>query len=262
MEDALALLVLCLGTDGGLLEFGVPFREGWEPGVLQLGYAVEPLIREPGLGLLGLVRFDPLVVRGAGCQVVHDVQELVVTALQEHDLTVLACLRQPSLVGAVLHKVLLDQLQIISPAVVAKDGNLVSPNLDALSLFLCQALGMRYRELLSHCLADCCSPVSDVLVEACDQTLWVCVYQIVRVVGEVVCNRYRDWDMLAFVEQIRGGVLFLRLVLVGLKVVDNAVRVNSVLGNGRQVAFVHLAKVVFPNLDHVVASSAQCGSVG
>ena len=105
-----------------------------------------------------------------------------------------------------LHEVLLDQLQIVSTAVVAKDWNLVSPLSDTSMLLLGQAFPMRHRELFSHSCPDCCSPVSNVLVEACDQVLWVGVYQIVRVVGEVVGNSHRDWNMLAFVEQIRCGL--------------------------------------------------------
>ena len=64
-EDALAVVVLLGREYVGTLELGVPSKVWGKPGVIQLVWAVEPLVWEPGLGKRGPVSLDPLVVSDA-----------------------------------------------------------------------------------------------------------------------------------------------------------------------------------------------------
>ena len=76
LEDALTVLVLLGREYVSPFQLGVPSKVWWKPGVIQLVWAVEPLVQEPGLGKRGTVSLDPLVVSDARGQVVHYIQEL------------------------------------------------------------------------------------------------------------------------------------------------------------------------------------------
>ena len=61
----MAVVVLLQREHVLALELGIPGHVGRKAGKVQLGRAVEPLVREPGLGQGGAVGLDPLVVRDA-----------------------------------------------------------------------------------------------------------------------------------------------------------------------------------------------------
>ena len=62
VEDAVAGVVLLQREHVLTLELGIPGQVRRKAGKGQLGRAVEPLVREPGLGQGGAVGLDPLVV--------------------------------------------------------------------------------------------------------------------------------------------------------------------------------------------------------
>ena len=61
--------------------------------------AVEPLVGEPGLGLLCAVCLHPFLVRGARGHVVHYVQEVVPGRLDEHNAPLLLRSQNAVLLG-------------------------------------------------------------------------------------------------------------------------------------------------------------------
>ena len=65
VEDAVAGVVLLQREHVLALELEIPGQVGRKAGKVQLFRAVEPLVREPGLGQGGAVGLDPLVVRDA-----------------------------------------------------------------------------------------------------------------------------------------------------------------------------------------------------
>ena len=77
------------------LELGIPGHVGRQAREVQLVRAVEPLVREPGLGQGGTVSLDPLVIRDTRGQVVHHVQELELGGVYEHDAAVLLRCEDP-----------------------------------------------------------------------------------------------------------------------------------------------------------------------
>ena len=76
LEDAVTVVVLLQREAVLTLELGIPSHVGRQAREVQLVRAVEPLVREPGLGQGGTVSLDPLVIRDARGQVVNHVQEL------------------------------------------------------------------------------------------------------------------------------------------------------------------------------------------
>ena len=88
-EDAVAVVVLLERENVLVLELGIPCQIRGQAPEVQLGGAVEPLVREPGLGERGAVGLDPLVISDAGGQVVHNIQELELGRVDEHDAAVL-----------------------------------------------------------------------------------------------------------------------------------------------------------------------------
>ena len=88
-EDTMAVVVLLEREYVLTLELGIPSHVGGKAGKGQLVWAVEPLVREPGLGQGGPVGLDPLVVSDARGQVVQHIQELELGGADEHDAAVL-----------------------------------------------------------------------------------------------------------------------------------------------------------------------------
>ena len=72
-ENAVAVVILLQREHVLALELGVPGHVRGQTGEVQLVRAVEPLVREPGLGKGGAVGLDPLLVRDARAQVVQHV---------------------------------------------------------------------------------------------------------------------------------------------------------------------------------------------
>ena len=122
MEDALAGGVLLGRKHVRTLKLGVPGKVWGKPGVIQLVWAVEPLVGEPGLGKRGPVSLDPLVVSDAGGQVVHYIQELELGSVNEHDATVLLRSEDAFALGHDRDKVLADELEIVVARVKPTTG--------------------------------------------------------------------------------------------------------------------------------------------
>ena len=88
-ENTVAVVVLLQSEHILTLELGIPSHVRRQAGEVQLVRAVEPLVREPGLGKGSTVGLDPLLIRDARAQVVQHVQELELGSVDEHDTTVL-----------------------------------------------------------------------------------------------------------------------------------------------------------------------------
>ena len=105
--------------------------EAW---VIQLVWAVEPLVREPGLGKRGPVSLDPLVVSDARGQVVHYIQELEFGSVNKHDATVLLRSEDAFVLCHHRDKVLADELEIVVARIEADHRHLVDPVHDEIAL--------------------------------------------------------------------------------------------------------------------------------
>ena len=92
------------------LELGIPGQVGGQTWEVQLGRAVEPFVREKGLGERGAVGFDPLVVSDAGGQVVHNIQELELGRVDENDAAVLLRRKYTRVSRHARNKVLANEL--------------------------------------------------------------------------------------------------------------------------------------------------------
>ena len=109
----MAVVVLLEREDVLSLELGIPGHVGRQAGEVQLVWAVEPLVREPGLGVGGAVCLDPLVVSDARGQVVHHVQELELGGVDEHDAAVLLRCKDIFVSSHERDKVLADEFEVV-----------------------------------------------------------------------------------------------------------------------------------------------------
>ena len=160
------------------LELGIPGHVRRKAGEVQLGRAVEPLVRQPGLGRCGAVGLDPLVVRDARGQVVQHVQELESGSVYEHDAPVLLSSESILALGHERDEVLADELEVVVARVEAQHRHLVEPLQDLLALRLGDAVDVGKTELVYHVRYDCLVAPLQGLVEEVDQ--------LVRVPGDDV----------------------------------------------------------------------------
>ena len=169
MEKALAVGVLLGREHVRTLELGIPSKVGRKPGVIQLVWAVEPLVREPGLGKRGPVSRDPLVVSDAGGQVVRYIQELELGSVNEHDATVLLRSEDPAVMCHDRDKVLADKLEIVVARVEADHRHLVNPVHDEVALGDGDSLWVGREVTLCNIGRDGCMAPLKRLVEEMDQ---------------------------------------------------------------------------------------------
>ena len=141
-EDAMAVVVLLEREGVRVLDLGIPGQVGRKPWEVQLVWAVEPLVREPGLGKRGAVCLDPLVVSDAGGQVVHNIQELELGRVDEHDAAVLLRREDIGVSGHERDKILADELEIVVARVEAQHRHLVEPFQDLLARGLRDAVNV------------------------------------------------------------------------------------------------------------------------
>ena len=257
MEDALAGGVLLGREHVCTLKLGEPGKVGRKPGVIQLVWAVEPLVRKPRLGKGGPVSLDPLVVSDARGQVVHYIQKLELGSVNEHDTTVLLRSVDAFVLGHDRDKVLADKLEIVVARVEADHRHLVEPGQDTLSLLLRDTVNVWKPELVYHIRSDSLKPPLQGLVEEMDQLVRVFGDNVLRLRDQGVRNGYGDGYVLAFIRKVPGWVACLGLVLIRLEVVDNRVGVSLRL-------LLRTASVcpggwgfVFPLFDHCVTSVTE-----
>ena len=160
------------------LELGIPGQVRRKTRKVQLGRAVEPLVREPGLGKGCTVGLDPLVVRDARGQVVQHVQELEPGGVYEHDATVLLRREDILVPGHERDQVLADELEVVVARVETQHRHLVEPLQELLALRLGDAVDVEKAELVYHVRYDCLVAPLQGLVEEVDQ--------LVRVPGDDV----------------------------------------------------------------------------
>ena len=252
------LLVVLLGREYvSSFELGVPSKVWWKPGVIQLVWAVEPLVREPGLGKRGPISLDPLVVSDARGQVVHYIQELELWSVNEHDATVLLRSEDAFVLCHHRDKVLADEFEIVVARVEPDHWHLVDPAHDDVALGCGNSLWIWREVPLFHIRYDCRMASLKRLVEEMDQLVRVFRGNVLRLRVECVRNRDRDGYVLALIREVPGWAGSLGLVLVRLEVVDNRVGVSLRLllwatgGCPRGWGF------VFPLFNHGVASVAE-----
>ena len=226
LEDALKVVVLPGREYVSLFQLGVPGKVWWKPGVIQLVWAVEPLVREPGLGKRGPVSLDPLVVSDARGQVVHYIQELELGSVNEHDATVLLRGEDAFVLCHHRDKVLADELEIVVARIEADHRHLVDPVHDEVSLGCGDSLWVWREVPLFHIRYDCCMATLEGLVEEMDQLVGILGGDVLRLRVECVRNGYGDGYVLAFEGKVARRVGSLGLVLVRLEVVDNRVGVS------------------------------------
>ena len=152
---------------------GVPSKVGGKPGVIQVVWAVEPLVREPGLGKGGPVSLDPLVVSDAWSQVVHYIQELELGSVNEHDATVLLRTVDAFVLCHDQDKVLADKLEIVVARVKADHRHLVDPVHDEVALGGGDSLWVWREVTLGDISYDCCMAPLKRLVEKMDQLVGI-----------------------------------------------------------------------------------------
>ena len=151
------------------LELGIPSQVRRKPGKVQLVWAVEPLVREPGLGKGGPVSLDPLVVSDARGQVVQHIQKLELGSVDEHDATVLLRRVNSAVLGHERNKVLANELEIVVARVEAQHRHLVDPFQDEVAL-ACGDSFWVWREVpLFHIRYDRCMAALQGLVKAMDK---------------------------------------------------------------------------------------------
>ena len=178
VEDAVAVIVLLQREYVLALELGIPGHVRRKTGKVQLGWAVEPLVREPGLGQGGTIGLHPLVVRDSRVQVVQHVQELEPGGVYEHDATVLLRREDILVLGHERDEVLADELQVVVARVKTQHRHLVEPLQDLLVLRLGDAVDVGKAELVYHIRYNCLVAPLQGLVEEVDQ--------LVRVPGDDV----------------------------------------------------------------------------
>ena len=256
-EDAVAVVVLRQRENVLTLELGIPGQVGWKTGEVQLVRAVEPLVREPGLGQGGAAGLDPLVVRDARGQVVQHVQELEPGGVYEHDATVLLRSEGILVLGHERDEVLADELEVVVARVEAQHRHLVEPLQDLLALRLGDAVDVGKAELVYHVRYDCLVAPLQGLVEEVDQLVRVPGDDVLRLWVQRVRNGYGDGHVLALVEEVGGGSFRLAYVLIRLEVVNDRVGVSRRLPLGTAGGFPGGGLFVFPLLDHRVTRVSQ-----
>ena len=257
VEDAVAVVVLLQREHVLTLELGIPGQVGRKAGKVQLVRAVEPLIREPGLGQGGAVGLDPLVVCDARGQVVQHVQELEPGSVYEHDATVLLRREDLFVLGHERDEVLADELEVVVARVEAQHRHLVEPLQDLLALRLGDAVNVGKAELGYHSRLDGLVAPLQGLVEEVDQLVRVLGDDVLRLGVQRVREGYGDGHVLALVEEVGGGSFRLARVLVRLEVVDDHVGVRRRLPLGTAGGFPGGGLFVFPLLDHRVPDSRR-----
>ena len=222
----MTVVVLLEREDVLVLELGIPSQVRRKAGEVQLVWAVEPLVREPGLSKGGAVCLDPLLVSDARGQVVHHVQELELGRVDEHDAPVLLRREDPRILRHERDKVLADELEIVVARVETQHWHLVDPLHYLLALLLRDAIDVWKTELVYHVRSDRCMATLKGLVEEMDQLSRVPRDDVLRLGVQGVRNRDRDGDVLALIQEIAGRARSLARVLVSLEVVDNRVGVR------------------------------------
>ena len=257
LEEALAVIVLLGREHVRTLELGVPGKVWGKPGVIQLVWAVEPLVREPGLVKRGPVSLDPLSVSDARGQVVHYIQELELGSVNEHNATVLLRSEDAFVLCHHRDKVLADELEIVVARVEPDHRHLVDPVHDEVALGCGDSLWVGREVPLFHIRYDCRMAPLKRLVEEMDQLVGILGGDVLRLWVECVRNGYRNGYVLAFEGKVPSRVSSLGLVLVRLEVVDIRVGVSLRL-------LVRAAGVcprgwgfVFPLFNHCVTSVAK-----
>ena len=187
-EDAVAVVVLLERKDVLVLELGIPCqirRQAWE---VQLGWAVEPLVGKPGLGERGAVGLDPLVVSDAWGQIVHNIQELELGSVDEHDAAVLLRREHIFVPRHEWDKVLADKFEVVVPRVETQHRHLREPPKEKLVLRCRDAFDVWGEELGTHIRHDCRVTALKGLVEALDKVSRVPGDDVLRLRVECVCE--------------------------------------------------------------------------
>ena len=256
-EDAVAVVVLLQREHVLALEPGIPGHVGRKTREVQLVRAVEPLVREPGIGQGGAVGLDPLVVRDARSQVVQHVQKLEPGGVYEHDATVLLRREDILVPGHERDEILADELKIVVARVEAQHRYLVEPLQDLLALRLRDAVDVGEAELVYHIRYDCLVAPLQGLVEEVDQLVRVPGDDVLGLWVQRVRDGYGDGHVLAIVEEVGGWPFSLACVLVRLEVVDDRVGVRRRLPLWTAGGFPGGGLFVFPLLDHRVTRVSQ-----
>ena len=257
MEDALAVGVLLRRENVRILELGIPSKVGRKTGVVQLVWAVEPLVGKPGLGKRGPVSLDPLVVSNARGQVVHYIQELELWSVNEHDATVLLRSEDAFVLCHNRDKVLADKLEIVVVRVEPDHRHLVYPVHDEVALGGGNSLWVWREVTLCNISYDSCMAPLKRLVEEMDQLVGVLGGDVLGLRVECVRNGYGAGYMLALIRKVSRRASSLGAGLVGLKVVDNSVGVSLRLPLKTTGGCPRGWDFVFPLLHHCVASVAE-----
>ena len=174
----MAVVVLLQREHVLTLELGVPGHVRGQAGEVQLVRAVEPLVREPGLGKGGAVGLDPLLVRDARAQVVQHVQELELGGVDEHDPAVFLRRKGSRVLRQERDEVLADELEIVVARVKTQNRHLGNPFHDLLALLLRDTLNVWQAKLVHHVRYDCRMAALQGLVEEADQLCRVPGYDV------------------------------------------------------------------------------------
>ena len=241
----------------GALELGVPSKIWGKPGVIQLVWAVEPLVRKPGLGKRGPVSLDPLVVSDARGKVIHYIQELELGSVNEHDATVLLRSEDAFVLCHHRDKVLADELEVVVARIETDHRHLVDPVHDDAALRCGDSLWVGREVPLFHIRYDRGMATFERLVEEMDQLSRVFRGDVLRLRVECVRDGYGDGYMLAFEGKVARQAGSLGLVLVRLEVVDNRVGVSIRLLLRAASVCPRGWGFVFPLLHHCVPSVAE-----
>ena len=256
-EDAVAVVVLLQREAVLTLELGIPSHVRRKAGEVQLVRAVEPLVREPGLGQGGTVSLDPLIIRDARGQVVHHVQELELRGVDEHDAPVLLRCEDILAPGHERDEVLADKLEIVVTRVETQHWHLGEPFHDLCFLLLGDAVETGKPELVYHVRYYCLVAPLQGLVEEVDQLVRIPGDNVLRLWVQRVRKGYGDGYVLALVEEVGGRTLSLACVLVRLEIVDNRVGVRFRLPLWEAGGFPRGGLFVFPLLNHHVTRVSQ-----
>ena len=251
-KDTMAVVVLLKREYVRTLELRIPSHVGGKAGKVQLVRAVEPLVREPGLGQGGPVGLDPLVVSDARGQVVQHIQELELGSVDEHDAAVLLRREDIFVPSHERDKVLADELEIVVTRVEAQHWHLVEPSQD-----LRDAVNVWKPERVYHIRLDSLVTPLQGLVEEMNQLVRIFRDDVLRLWVQRVRDGYGDRHVLALVEMVAGRAGSLARVLVRLEVVDNRVGVRFRLPLRAAGGCPGGWLFVFPLLDHRVARISQ-----
>ena len=175
-EDAVAVVVLLQSEHILTLELGIPSHVRRQAGEVQLVRAVEPLVREPGLGKGSTVGLDPLLVRDAR----QHVQELELGSVDEHDTAVLLRRKCAGVLRQKRDEMLTNELEIVVTRVETQYRHLVKPLNDLITLLLRDTLKFCEGELFHHVSYDCCVSTLQGLVEEADQLCRITGYDVLR----------------------------------------------------------------------------------